>query len=236
MISKNNITTADLLLLNFCKKHELLYGKKTCTPNLHLHLHLKDCLLDYGPSHTFWYFAFERVNSILGSFHTNKKAAETQIMRKFVNAQKLCGAKLKANSELLSIFDFRVSTSATSQFTSTVAGSGNCLEMLNLSLLPPDQIPTFQHNSSITMLPPFHQDIFSAELLKDLELFYKMLYPTYDIEIVSSFFVCCGRVTLYEQVIGSVMNSRCSKSSSVITAYWPSGLDVTTPNRYGKLG
>ena len=221
VISKNDITTADLLLLNFCEKHELLYGKETCTPNLHLHLHLKDCLLDYGPSHTFWCFAFERVNGILGSFHTNKKAAETQIMRKFINAQKLCGAKLKANSELVSTFDFRVSTSATSQLTSTVAGSGNCLEMLNLSLLPPDQIPTFQHNSSITMLPPFHQDIFSAELLKDLELFYKMLYPTCDIEIVSSFFVRCGRVTLYEQVIGSVMNSRCSKSSSVITAYWP---------------
>ena len=82
-------------------------------------------------------------------------------MRKFVNAQKLCGAKLKANSELLSTLDSRVSTSATLQLsTSTVAGSGNCLEMLNLSLLPPDHIPTFQHNSSITMLPPFHQDIF----------------------------------------------------------------------------
>lgn len=223
VISKNDIATADLLLLNFCKKHELLYGKETCTPNLHLHLHLKDCLLDYGPSHTFWCFAFERCNGILGSFDTNKKAIETQIMRKFVKAQKLRGAKLIANSELLSVLDSRhVSTSTTSQPTiSTVDGTGNCLEMLNLSLLSPDRIPSFQHNSSITMLPPFHEDIFSAELLKDLELFYKMLYPTYDIESVSPFFVRCGRVTLCEQLIGSVMNSRCSKSSSVITAYWP---------------
>ena len=142
-------------------------------------------------------------------------------MRKFVKAQKLHGAKLKANSELLLTLDSRhVSTSAASQLTvSTAAGSGNCLEMLNLSLLPPDRIPSFQRSSSVTMLPPFHEDIFSAELLKDLESFYKMLYPTYDIESVSPFFVRCGRVTLCEQVIGSVMNSRCSKSSSVITAY-----------------
>lgn len=135
VISKNDIITADLLLLNFCKKHELLYGKETSTPNLHLHLHLKDCLLDYGPSHTFWCFGFERCNGILESFHTNRKAAETQIMRKFVNAQKLRGAKLKANSELLSTLDSRLSTSATSQLTTGSGGNsgGNCLEMLNLS-------------------------------------------------------------------------------------------------------
>ena len=230
VISKSDTKTADLLLLNFCKKHQLLYGKETSTPNLHLHLHLKDCLLDYGPSHTFWCFAFERCNGVLGSFHTNKKAPETQIMRKFVNAQKLRGRKLKANSEFLLTLDSR-STSATSQLTaSTVSGSESCLEILNLSLLPPDHIHTFEHDSSVTMLPPFHQDIFSAELLKDLELFYKMLYPTCNIESVSSFFVRCGCVTLCNQVIGSVMNSRCSKSSSVITAYWP-----TTGNDFSSI-
>lgn len=161
------------------------------------------------------------MNTTNQSFYTNKKAVATQVMRKFVNAQKLRGVKLKANSELLSILDCRnLSISATSQLTSTAAGSGNYLDMLNLSLLPPDRIPSFQHNSSVTaMLPPFHKDIFSAELLKDLESFYMMLYPTCDIESVSPFFVRCGRVTLCEQVIGSVMNSRCSKSSSVITAY-----------------
>jgi len=108
---------------------------------------------------------------------------------KNIKAQKLHGAKLKANSELLSTLDFRhVSTSATSQLTiSTAAGSGNCLEKFNLLLLPPNCIPSFQHNSSVTMLPPFHDDIFSAELLKDLESFYKMLYPTYDIESICPF-------------------------------------------------
>lgn len=79
ILNKNDIATADLLLLNFCRRYESLYGKEACTPNLHLHNHLKSCLLDYDPSHTFWCFSFERFNGVLGSFHTNRKAVETQI-------------------------------------------------------------------------------------------------------------------------------------------------------------
>lgn len=100
-ISKNDVMTADLLLLNFCRQYELIYGKEACTPNIHLHNHLKDCLLDYGPSHTFWCYSFERFNGILGSFHTNRKAVETQIMQKFVNAQNLLSDEHKANLTIM---------------------------------------------------------------------------------------------------------------------------------------
>ena len=79
IILKSDINTADLLLLNFCRKFEQLYGKEKCTPNLHLHLHLKDCLLDYGPSHAFWCYAFECYNETLGSFHTNRKSVEVRL-------------------------------------------------------------------------------------------------------------------------------------------------------------
>lgn len=87
ILPKRDILTADLLLLNYCKRFEQLYGKDKCTPNLHLHLHLKECLLDYGPAHAFWCFSFERYNGLLGSYHTNNKAIEDQIVRKFVNSQ-----------------------------------------------------------------------------------------------------------------------------------------------------
>jgi len=40
----------------FCKKIEDLYGKSACTINLHLHLLLKEYLLDYGPVHGMWCF------------------------------------------------------------------------------------------------------------------------------------------------------------------------------------
>lgn len=45
IIKTSDISTADLLLLNYCKQ---LYGKDHCTMNLHLHLHLKDNMLDFG--------------------------------------------------------------------------------------------------------------------------------------------------------------------------------------------
>ena len=38
---------------------------------MHLHLHLKECMLDYGPVYSFWCFSFERFNGILGKFNNN---------------------------------------------------------------------------------------------------------------------------------------------------------------------
>lgn len=59
-LGMNQIRLADALLLQFCKCTERMYGKRTITPNMHMHCHLKDCILDYGPLHGFWLFSFER--------------------------------------------------------------------------------------------------------------------------------------------------------------------------------
>ena len=61
IIKKSDIVTADLLLLRYCRVFEELYGKDSCTMNLHLHLHIKESVLDFGPSHAFWCFPFERI-------------------------------------------------------------------------------------------------------------------------------------------------------------------------------
>ena len=42
IIKESDIAFADLYLLNFCGRFEQLYPH-SCTPNLHLHLHLKEC-------------------------------------------------------------------------------------------------------------------------------------------------------------------------------------------------
>ena len=52
-----------------------------------IYMHLKDTLMDFGPPHASWCFAFERYNGVLGSFHTNKKEIEAQIMCKFSQNQ-----------------------------------------------------------------------------------------------------------------------------------------------------
>lgn len=51
--------------MQFCRRVERTYGKEVITPNIHMHAHLHECLLDYGPSHVFWCFSFERYNGIL---------------------------------------------------------------------------------------------------------------------------------------------------------------------------
>ena len=74
------VTTGDDLLMEFCQIFEKLYGNKY-TINLHLHGHLKDCILDFGPVYSFGLFAFERLNGVLGSYHTNSHDISLQLMR-----------------------------------------------------------------------------------------------------------------------------------------------------------
>lgn len=64
-ITRQEILDAHKLLLEFCSFFEELYGKDTCTPNMHMACHLKDCILDYGPLPAFWCFSFERYNGLL---------------------------------------------------------------------------------------------------------------------------------------------------------------------------
>ena len=50
---------------------------------------------------------------MLGSYHTNKKSVESQIVRKFVNNQLLQSAKVLANSRRLSILPSKQQPAAT---------------------------------------------------------------------------------------------------------------------------
>lgn len=143
-LKKCDLVTADLLLLNFCKQFQQLYGNESCTPNMHLHLHLKSCLLDYGPSHTFRCYSFEQYNGMLGSFHTNKKSIESQIMRKFVNLQQLQSAKVFAKSELLSVFPSQQSSFSA---LSSVSSNEETVTLLGMSTMSLNNVP-----------PPFFHD------------------------------------------------------------------------------
>ena len=70
-LTVNDVNLADTLLLQFCKRVQRMYGENVITLNMHLHCHLKDVLLDYGPSHEFWLFPYERYNGTMGNFLTN---------------------------------------------------------------------------------------------------------------------------------------------------------------------
>ena len=84
-ITLQQLQQADDLVMEFCAAFELLYGKNYCSINLHLHGHLAECVRDYGPVYAFWLFAFERLNGVLGSFHTNCRDISLQLMRRFLD-------------------------------------------------------------------------------------------------------------------------------------------------------
>ena len=61
-ITSGELAELDQLLLKFCKSFQHIYGRELCTPNLHLHCHLSECISDFGPAHVFWLFGCERLN------------------------------------------------------------------------------------------------------------------------------------------------------------------------------
>jgi len=94
VVSNMDLDKADFMLMQFCRKFEKLYGASKVKPNMHLHGHLKECILDYGPMTNFWCFSFERFNGILGSFTTNNRSVEVQMMRKILAENMLTGISL----------------------------------------------------------------------------------------------------------------------------------------------
>ena len=233
ILKPDDVATADTFLLQFCRRFERLYGNENCTPNLHLHLHLKDCLLDYGPSHSFWCFSFERFNGLLGSFHTNRKSVEVQIMRKFVNNQRLRSETALAEAQFLSLLPSQESTSIPMTYLSV--DENQIQKMLQYSTSRLTSIQSFENCGMVTLLAPLHEDIFDSEEVQQLELLYKQLYPHSVVARVSPFYIRSGRAALCNQVIGSVMNATSCNSSSVIMAYWPSRGNVLSNIDYSRM-
>ena len=132
----NDISLADAYLVQFCKTFQQMYGSQYCTPNMHSHFHLKDCLLDYGLSHAFWSFTFERFNGLLGSIHTNKRSIEKQIMRKFTSTQCLRSVSHKMNSQLKLLLPMQHLQTASVVPSCSHTDDVYTLELLSMSSLP----------------------------------------------------------------------------------------------------
>ncbi len=97
----------DALLMQFCRRTERLFGKHAITPNMHLHSHLLECIIDYGPMHSFWCFAFE---SILGSMPNNNRSIEVQLMRRFLQEHQVLTLPfdIEVCTKLFSLFPKKV--------------------------------------------------------------------------------------------------------------------------------
>ena len=107
LVELQDVASSYSLLVDFCRDFEKLYGKHQVTPNMHLHVHLADCIFDYGPVCGFWLFSFERYNGILGEYYTNKKSIDLQLMQKFTKSHIVSNLVFpnEFNADLQSLLD-----------------------------------------------------------------------------------------------------------------------------------
>ena len=211
---------ADRFFLLFCSQFELLYGKESCTPNMHLHLHLKQCLLDYGPPQAFWCFAFERYNGILGSYHTNKKSVEVQVMRKFLTSQAVQRLAC-ADSFFQDFLPFHnTPDAATSLLTSVCTSMESTLCTLNFHNDDITSIHSFDNNGIVVPHPPFHEKVFNPLQVRQITQVINQLYPNKFITFLPHYYKICGKVTLGGDLIGSTLPGGNNAASSVVMAYW----------------
>ena len=70
-ITEDEVSMFEYMILQFLRMFKKHFGSESVTLNMHLHVHLKDCMLDNGSIYGFWFFSSERYNVTLGSFPTN---------------------------------------------------------------------------------------------------------------------------------------------------------------------
>ena len=210
--------TADQYLHQFCRTFAALCGTEVCTPNLHLHLHLKDSLLDYGPVYAFWLFSFERFNGVLGNYSTNNKNIEVQLMRKFINQQK--SKDVYFPEEYQDLYETLFKTTSNRGSLHHTSTPGSVLEWKCMSTGPITEIDTFQISKNIKILHPISKRALNMTECKYLEMVYTQLYPSKQIDSISHFYLHANKVVLNDEIIGSVCS--CNKKASMICAYWPS--------------
>ena len=92
----------------------LLYMEsgKVITINYHMALHIPDIIADYGPSHGYWCFSYERMNGILKNIKKNIELENfNRIMQQLSctscelqNIDELCDTKVKVLESFTSTY------------------------------------------------------------------------------------------------------------------------------------
>ncbi|OAD79047.1 hypothetical protein PHYBLDRAFT_164129 [Phycomyces blakesleeanus NRRL 1555(-)] len=101
-VTYSEIDSAYQLLREFGKECETLYGESSITPNMHLHMHLRESMLNFGPVYAFWLYSFKRYNGKLKNIKTNCcNGLEVTFMRVFLE-KAFIGSFLRAYSTNLS--------------------------------------------------------------------------------------------------------------------------------------
>lgn len=86
-LTLHNLYIAHNRFRDYCIGVEEIWGGEFMKPNHHHLMHMKQCVLDYGPPHVFWVFAFERSNGLLANYNSSLRTVELEMMKRFVQQQ-----------------------------------------------------------------------------------------------------------------------------------------------------
>ena len=226
LITTEEIQTAHSLFKTFGKSCVQLYGRAAITPNMHMHMHLKECFLDFGPSYAFWLYGFERLNGDVKKININYKTGfETtyvtmltqnihtqdiihslptfintndQGMLQLINFIKEIGGVTNDESGLTP-FDYSQFIDGPSLFNLTITGS---------EPLPPNSLP------SNTI---YKQQLLCPEHYELLRLYYMDTYEIPMLSTISSTIQSFKKINLLGQLYKQ-LNNTSSASSSYIQA------------------
>ena len=215
LLKKDHIRVAHQLFLLFCKKFEELYGWQQCTPNMHMHTHLRDCLEDYGPVYAFWCYAFERYNGILGSYHTNYRNIGKQIMKKFIREQSAKSAEMPkefAELDILMPSNTISSPSADSNVSDRMTLLKVCFSTIGTST-------SFAVTPAVTQIGNVCHKVLEAYEAEGLQQLYQELYPNLNLSLGSLFYKKSFRASIAGVILES---SQISSKNSVVMAVWQS--------------
>ena len=222
VITLQEIEKGDEMLLNFCRKFEELYGKQKCTPNMHFHCHLKECLLDYGPVYGFWCFPFERFNGIFESFKKNWICPELQIITKFIQYQDVLGSEDMKEDVWLSSLREETKYMGSIQQTHTdyTPGLLELSEKLTCSL--PEIKPDLHSICNVSSRK--YEKLFASTEVQWLTELYEILYPEEMVKFCPMRYECFHDACV---AMGESYTSEMSKgnSSSCISAIWATSLN-----------
>jgi hypothetical protein len=163
----------------------------------------------------FWLFSFERENGILGSYKTNKKNIEVQLMKRFLKESFVREEDINMDKHFQSVFDELCNTTR-ERGTLGVMSAQLKPSILELSSkYTPITEGCFNVATNI-FAPNLKDDILNDNEIRLLNQMYSTLYQ-HECTVCSSVKVC---TELY--VNGTLIGSKTSRStrSSYVLAFW----------------
>lgn len=230
-ITKTDLIIADRKLLDFCRKVESLYGKTVITPNMHLHLHIRECVENYGSVSGFWLFSFERYNGLLGSFHTNNREVEVQLMRRFLTMSALDDLQYQMPLDFQDFFNSLCSEARLSSLTEEETTKSLSWSKATSGPLVPN-CSVWTDLSKITLPSRYHLCCFDNDEIEQLRSTYCKLYPALDLRsaYLNSTYKKYSSLSVGEVRLSSGMESRLYKHVRVMASWVGDEGEIDTGN------